>query len=240
MKSVASFFCAFLFCLSAYAQFGVSIKYEKNNYREWTNVIQDPAGVSFENSPLHKNDLIIGLNYWHRLKKYRIEFLPEVSYAVKNTEENIIGIVATPNIKLGLTRFGVQYNTLIYPMDLEGDCNCPTWGKDGDFLKKGLFFMLSPGVDYMLFDSEIDGIKGNLEALTFKIGIGGGIDIGISEQITLSPFVMVNFYPSVSSISMNAVRNNVCIQCNIETIDDTFNSQVSAGIRLHFRPDYKY
>jgi len=240
MKTAITFIFSLLFCFVLNAQFGVSAKFEKNNYREWSEVIQNPAGVNFENDPLHRRDLTIGVNYWHRLKQYRVEFLPEVTYTLNNTETNVNGLTTINEVEFGLSRIGFQYNTLLYPMDLEGDCNCPTWGKDGDFLKKGLFFMLSPGVDYMFHTSVLDGVESANNSLAFKIGIGGGVDIGISKVLTLSPFVMVNFHPSVSSRLINDTRGLACPECDLVALDDTFNSQISAGIRLHLRPDYKY
>lgn len=219
---------------SAYAQFGVAVKYEKNNYREW-------AGLSLsENDLVFKNDLTIGANYWFRLKNKRIEFLPELSYTLKNTEVNIDGVVATTDFEMGLSRIGFQFNTQIYPLDFEGDCNCPTWGKDNEFLKKGLFFTLAPGLDYFVTDLTYEGVSQSVDNfVSFKIGVGGGVDIGISNLMTISPFVLVNFYPSVNGTMINDFFTLECPTC--EVIDrKTLNTQISAGIRLHFRPDYKY
>ena len=219
---------------SAYAQFGVAIKYEKNNYREW-------GGLELsENDLLFKNDLTLGVNYWFRLKNRRIEFLPELSYTLKNKEANIDGIVPTPTFDMGLSRIGFQFNSQIYPLDLEGDCNCPTWGKDNEFLKKGLFFTLSPGVDYFVTDLTFEGETIDVDNfVSFKIGVGAGVDIGISNLLTITPFVLVNFYPSVNGALINNVTALKCPTC--EVVDrNTLNTQISAGLRLHFRPDYKY
>ncbi len=233
MKTFLSIIFFFAFTAFANAQFGVAVKYEKNNYKAWQQL------YDFNQDRLYAADLTFGVNYWLRLKKYRVEFLPEVSYTIWNGESTISGIIPTEQYSSGLTRIGFQIHTQIYPMDLEGDCNCPTWGKDNSFIKKGFYFSLSPGVDYLIHDLVYEGeSQENQNSLAFKIGVGGGLDIGVSKLITISPFVMVNFYPTISSSQFNNLQS-ICDSCS-ETVANDRNTQVSAGIRLIFRPDYKF
>jgi len=235
MKNFLSFSVLFLFIASANAQFGVAFKYEKNNYSEWNNK------VDFENDRIFQNDVSIGVNYWFRLKKHRIEFLPEISYTLKNTEKSISGIVPSPIFEMDLTRIGLQFHTQIYPMDLEGDCNCPTWGKDNDFIKKGLYFSLSPGIDYLIPNATFEQSDVELDPLiAFKIGAGLGIDIGINKQFTISPFILFNYYPSIDGKPVEDLFYTICGGCEPFIDYQTSNTQVNPGIRLIFRPDYKY
>jgi hypothetical protein len=221
-------------CFMSQAQYGVAVKLDRNNYSDWF-IVDAP-----NNDQLFRSDLTLGFNYWFRLKERRVEFLPEVTYTLRNNEDRILGVVPDNIYDIGVSRIGFQFHTQIYPLDFEGDCNCPTWGKDGEFLNKGLFFALSPGVDYFVTDLNVN--SQDLESdnfLSFKIGVGGGIDIGISKQTTLTPFVMFNIYPQVSGTLLNDLNSNLCPTCDIVSAETT-NTQLQFGLRFHYRPDYKF
>jgi len=229
------FLCfSFLALSQSYAQFGTAIKYDRNSYGEWNDFIED--------GKIHASDITIGLNYWRSLKNKRIDFLPEFTYTLKN---NYIDPTQTPSgdlYSMDLQRIGFIFNTHVYPMDFEGDCNCPTFSKQNDFLKKGLFFILSPGVEYFIQDLTFMGVEQeSTSSFAFKIGAGIGLDIGLSNLLTISPFAMINYYPKmIGSDQFTNVQSLLCPSCDFLAVENTSNLQPQFGIRLTFRPDYKY
>jgi len=233
------FFSLLCFCFLALsqlnAQFGVAVKYDRNSYSEWNNEMR-----FLEKGDIYGSDITIGINYWKSLKDKRVDFLPELTYSIKNSIS--VSYPSPPSFpspdiiyESRLQRFGFIFNTHVYPMDFSGDCNCPTFSKQNDFFKKGLFFILSPGVEYFKSAFVInDHEQTSYSNLALKLGAGIGLDIGISNLLTISPFAMFNYYPKM--INGSAVNNLV----DIIVVDKTSNLQTQFGIRLTFRPDYKY
>lgn len=66
--------CLLLLPLSSYAQFGVSARIQNNSNKAWNNNYQE---VSDTSQNLLNRSYEFGINYWFRLKNYRLEFLPD-------------------------------------------------------------------------------------------------------------------------------------------------------------------
>lgn len=236
MRIFLFFSFSFLALSQSYAQFGTAVKYDRNSYGEWNDFAVD--------SKMHGSDITIGFNYWKSLKEKRIDFLPEITYSFKNKFESFNNTAPSPiqAYETNLQRIGFIFNTHVYPMDFSGDCNCPTFSKQNDFLKKGLFFILSPGVEYFISDLSYEDIEQEgSSSIAFKIGTGVGLDIGVSNLLTISPFAMINYYPKmIGSDHLTTLQELRCPSCDLLAVENTGNLQPQFGIRLTFRPDYKY
>ncbi len=124
------------------------------------------------------NELALG--YWFRLPEKRVEFLPTVYFAGNSTEANSID-----QSTVKLKEYGFEFKVNIYPFDFGGDCDCPTFGKQGPQLEKGFYLQLSPG--YAVYDLNGEGLEldsGN----GFTYGGGVGLDIGVSNLLTITPY----------------------------------------------------
>lgn len=120
------------------------------------------------------NELAVG--YWFRLKNKRVEFLPSIYYATASDGD------------LDLQELGAEFNVNIYPFDFGGDCDCPTFGKQGPQLEKGFFIQLTPGyARYQLESPVADFESGG----GFTFGAGVGMDIGVTNFLTISPIASV-------------------------------------------------
>ena len=65
-----------------------------------------------------------------------------------------------------------------------------TFSKDGTVIDKGLFLLLSPGYSLQQFElSPEDGPSTKVEDGAFSIGAGLGLDIGVSDILTITPYV---------------------------------------------------
>lgn len=116
------------------------------------------------------------LGYWFRLKNKRIEFLPSVYYAT------------TSDGSLDLRELGAAFNVNVYPFDFGGDCDCPTFGKQGPKLEKGFFIQLTPGYARYQVVSPVGDFD---PSGGFTFGGGVGLDIGVTNFLTISPIASV-------------------------------------------------
>lgn len=207
----------FFFTLSLCAQVGISGNANFHQFRTNANTTQTQ-------NPYEQldNGWEIGVNYWFRLPTKRVEFMPTLYYGFAK--------FSLDNTR-GLHEAGFQLKTNIYLFDFGGDCDCPTFGKQGPQLQKGFFLQLSPG--YAFYHAE--GIFGQAQNNTgFTLGAGMGLDIGLSNLLTLTPIV--------------AVRRGFSTYSKIETsdvvgfdmgTDDTRLTTFQAGIQLSFRFDHQ-
>jgi hypothetical protein len=219
----------FLQC-SADAQFGVRLKYNFNNYNNWENTLVHRFSVD---QKLFSKGYEAGLDYWFRLKKRRIEFMPEISYSNSSTSFN------NPTIdKFNIDIFSFNFNTQIYALDMEGDCDCPTFSKQGPSLNKGLFFHFTPGLGYFRASGTPQAIlssvplpNGLTSGFVFRAGTGIGLDIGVSDLFTLTPIISYYFHSGMNWEQL-AVKENL-------PVNSTNNLGVlQVTLRLGFRPDY--
>ena len=213
----------------AAAQFGLRLKYNSNNFNNWEEAINDRFG---ENNPLYATGFEAGLDYWFRLKKRRIEFFPEISYAIANTRyEN-------PVIEqFNFNSFNFNFHTQIYALDMEGDCDCPTFSKQGPLINKGLFFHFTPGISgYQaevlhnpISSQRLDPEK--ISGVAFKAGVGVGLDLGVSDLLTITPIISYYFHSALNWKNL-AVQETVFMDSSVNP------SQLQFTLRIGFRPDY--
>lgn len=130
---------------------------------------------SVEEQSATYNSFTAGLDYWFRASRVRLEFRPFLGFETLNSR-------TTDQSFQGLS---FEFQTLFYPMDWFNDCQCPTFGKTNDFVKKGFFFTVAPYIGTPIaapaeWESATDIVWG--------AKAGAGIDIGLSDYVTVSPF----------------------------------------------------
>jgi len=198
-------------------------------WEETLNVTDNTGGALFN------NHLKLGIDYWLRLKNWRVEFLPTLSVAISDgngLEDNFFRPQHMQNV-------GFHINTQFYLFDFAGDCDCPTWSKEGNFFTKGFFVNVAPGVTFHRFTTDISS-EANLERLTstdfkFDFGVGIGLDIGVNNLLTVTPFFNYYVKPGVSYDSLE--RAQVISSQEINVSQNLYQSEF--GIRIGFRPDYE-
>ena len=208
------------------AQYGVRATYNLNHAPSWEDFFQT---LDSRNTDLFASSLSFEVDYWLRLPNHRIEFYPYLSYHQANSEIWTNDQLTTTPQTVGLRQLGAGLISHIYIFDLIGDCDCPTFSKQGGFFKKGFFILGGIGVvhsDKRISDNFDDG---NLD---FSARLGAGIDIGLTDLITISPFAQVQYFPSVSWHELGAT-----FQTTPEHIESSLG-QLQFGIRVGFRPDY--
>jgi hypothetical protein len=220
-----------LFITPVFGQYGLRLHYDQNRYPEWSTAIR---GISDSERSLFRHGYGLGFDYWFRLKEKRLEFFPEISYHGASTTYSGERVD-----KVKQSRAGLSFHTQIYALDFNGDCNCPTFSKEGSTIDKGLFFMFSPGVEWSISELVLPSTSINLrpntksENLMGRIGLGVGIDFGWSDFLTLSPMISYNFYSPITWKELEP--NNEMTYSNKETTP----TLLEASIRVGFRQDSK-
>ena len=170
--------CTFLLLTSlpclCFSQIGVNVRYlfGKSDILELENISQDGVHASAE--------------YHLRLKEKRLEFRPGLGYRFTFNSSSYDGHIRSFDFDIG---------TAIYPFDFGGDCDCPTFSKQGNLVKKGFFLELTPGVGYQILSrlrsepDDPDKLPIRSKNFIWKMGGAAGLDIGLSDHYTLTPML---------------------------------------------------
>lgn len=203
------------------AQFGFSGHYQQAQASDW----ERPDGLH-----LPGNGWQAGVDYWFRLKNVRIEFLPTLS--VGQLKPAFSG---ADDYRLGLA--SLFFNTNIYLFDLAGDCDCPTFSKQGPTLQKGFFLQLGPGIS-ALAASAPSATGERRREYGFSAGINGaiGFDLGLSDVLTITPVVGLKYYPRMEWTALAGTDDRP----TTEQLPDKARVWLPyAGLRLGFRLDQR-
>ncbi|MEZ4986899.1 MAG: hypothetical protein R2795_17980 [Saprospiraceae bacterium] len=206
------------------AQIGVHAAYTSSMADEWNHVAKAGEATSFE---LPGTGWTAGIDYWFRLKKLRIEFLPTLAFSHLQAD----AATATTDFSTVLNGLHFSWNTNIYLFDLKGDCDCPTFSKEGPSLHKGFFVQIAPGISYL--DFNINDPSGDIASsdTAFHLGIGTGVDIGLSDFLTITPQVGARYYPTATWTGLGAYHSALSSGIMDESPLWLFN----AGLRIGFR-----
>lgn len=201
------------------AQFGIRTSYDINRANTWDDFFES---VQIPSSNIFNSSTTYTLDYWVRLRNTRIEFYPNISFRQSST-------VLTPN-DFKLRQLGIGILSHIYLFDLIGDCDCPTFSKQGNLIKKGFFVLAGIGTDYS--SKGINGIFDD-QNMDLKVQLGIGLDIGISDFFTITPFGQFTYFPDVSWHTLGPVYGS-----SINNVNSSLRL-LQLGVRLGFRPDYR-
>lgn len=228
LKTFVSVLLLFL-VFDASAQFGIRAKYNMNSFSNWDTYIDENTSGDVDN--IFSTNIEVGVDYWFRLKNHRIEFMPEIAMGLKSNS-----VYSNVGAETNFSYFAFNLNTQIYAFDLTGDCDCPTFSKQGPSLNKGFFFNIAPGLLYNTKEISIESTDPSFSSnqVNLKIGVGAGFDIGISDLFTITPSVMYNIVPG---IDFNDLSNIQPQSSNTELLNSGLN-QIQFQIRFGFRPDY--
>ena len=212
-----------------HAQYGIRLKYGNQS-----GDLLDFATESFNSSTdVQASNFEVGVDYWIKPWDKRVEFTPELALGISNFDE--------AGTSLSTTSFSFILNTRFYPMDFGSDCDCPTFSKDGSFISKGFYFELSPGLslhqnslETSSWPQEREQFSSSSNTIAPRLALGAGIDIGVSNLLTVNPFISYNL------IAQNDFTDVLTEADELLDINgqDTNMRQLFFGLRLSFRPNY--
>jgi hypothetical protein len=226
MKKLMLFILVCFLSLGIKAQIGVHFKTISTKGSEWNRIISLDL---LNQEKVFAFGVEYGVDWWLRLKKYRIEWTPEFSYG--KAESNYVTRGGNQRTyKLQTLNFILNNN--IYIFDLK-EPDCPRYGLQGDIFKKGFFLQISPGITQFKQDFSIEGSQVETKTTTFKVGIGAGMDFVIGNIISITPYVKMNFYPLVEWDQLR--ETHAAGSAQITTASSPVN-QIQVGIRIGLRP----
>lgn len=215
------FFLSLVFSISfltSYSQVGIHMRYQNLDVVPWEEVSKVDG--------LFSNTLEFGVDYWFRLKNYRIEFMPELYFGNAKNEQ--------AGSSYSFRNLGLAANTNFYVFDFIGDCQCPTFSKQGTFLTKGFFLSVAPLAELQFKKAGGPANEEAVENQSFHFGgsLGAGVDIGLTDLITLTPYVRYK-------LILNADWENLGLYvADFSQSNPYLQNNLEFGIRLGFRPDY--
>ncbi len=192
MRYIFSFLLLF-FSIAVFAQLNFSFSQNKNELAEWSQ--------SFNITHGHENEIFdrsteISLGYIFRMPSERIEIAPSLSYAFTKQEtfpnEATFTEIAYGTLEFHQFNFNCDFK--IYPLDFTNNNRPTIIQQDNSILKQGLYIFASPSLsifrpNYYLERIGVDDINREFLFFEFRYGGGLGFDVGISKNITISPFI---------------------------------------------------
>ncbi len=216
----------FLIIHKTSAQYGINASYQLFSASNWEGLIQRSG---LEGAAPIESGFAVGIDRWFRLKNARVEFFPELNYARYSVDW---GDNTTSMAHQQISLFA---NTHFYLFDLAGDCDCPTFSKDGNFVKKGFYVELSPGVSYAISSFKGRNSDPSNSSIIPSIGLGVGVDIGLSDLLTITPMVRFRRHFGVEwenlSENLNLISTTEIIAWQKSGLE-TFSFGLRLGLRL--------
>lgn len=209
-------------CSVSSAQFGVRLGYNLNTASAWDDFFSTQENRA---QNVFSTSYGIEVDYWTRLKNQRVEFYPYISYYQANTT------LSSSLTSLSLRQIGAGLKSHIYFLDFHGDCDCPTFSKQGGLFQKGFFLLAGVGTD---FAQKAIGAEAHRDGnIDVRASLGLGLDIGISDLLTITPFVAYQRFFDVSWHEVGSTFGQE--QVNVSS---TIN-QLQVGVRIGLRGDYE-
>ena len=178
--------------MTTQAQVSVSARFLTNNF--------EPLDVAYNQADVAPTAIELGIGYWLRFTKVRMEVIPELSFTKYNSD------------LVSASAINGQVNLLFYSLDFYSDCGtCPTFSKDGGLVKKGFHWIVAPGVTS--FKSHIDDddpmlrLEGTYTSM--RLALGAGLDIGLSNLLTITPFATYNLGSKVNDFAATETEDRL-------------------------------
>lgn len=189
---ICCFFMLFMLkVLHLSAQYDLSLEFQRPSYSGWDQLIEQP-GVSSQGIFNWK----AGAGFAYRIfpNEFRLGYRPGIQafYGQNSLFHELSGVKYDHQIIQAYLNFPVQ----VFPFDLWGDCNCPTFGRQHDFFQKSFYLEFIPAfsLKQLRFSSEIHKSVSN--DFSFHAGIGAGLNFAFNDLLTLSPMLSYHYgYP---------------------------------------------
>lgn len=225
---IRNFILSLTFALSfaqLQAQWGLNLRYSSNDFTDWSTISKSVTGLT-----VFEDHLEFGLDYWFKPGEMRAEYMMEASFGKAST------ILSAPpggtDIKYTNTMIGLGSKSNVYIFDFFGDCDCPTFTKKGNLFKKGFFLQWNAKVHYWLKDASFFARGDN--GMTVDVGGGLGIDIGLSDFLTISPVITYHYFPWITWRQFGLQHGRT-----IDNLNDKITATMfKFGFRIGLRPDY--
>jgi hypothetical protein len=211
--------CVLLFGINInFGQYGLNIRYLSNDFNDWSDVTRE-----FSGSALWENNLEFAVDYWFRPEEIRTEYYVEGTFGLAST--------SSVGREYDLTSLGLGIRSHVYIFDFKGDCDCPTFKKEGGLFKKGFFLQYGVGTAFWLKSAEPGPDHNNVAV---DLHIGAGFDVGISDLMTITPYASYHYLPNVNYDGFVQTHDFT----DLDADNNTSVTRFRLGVRIGFRPDF--
>lgn len=184
-------------------------------------------------------DALYGLSYSIPIPNVGMRIQPEINYtrfSSSGFNRNILPNFELLSLDLNVQNIAFLLNTNIYLLNLEGDCDCPTFGKDGGFFEKGFHIQGGPGVvlsskQIIRKDESGASTTSTINETKFTFVIGAGLDIGLTDKFTITPFARYKWIAPQAWPELTELLDN--FSPNEDNTNSISNFEV--GVKLGFR-----
>ncbi len=180
MKRILLIYLFIFFAFNAFNQIGIKAAYLSSDF---SNIERDI--ISDSRVDIFSNGFMTGLYYSIGINGKGINLLPEIGIGFYNS------IAALNPYKLQQIFIGVPVK--FYPLNLEGDCGCPDFSLRNKFFEKHFFMFFNNAVFYNGKSMTNDENQVWDNYFSFKIGLGAGITIPLTQIIRVEPFLSYNW-----------------------------------------------
>ncbi len=214
-KELILFVFVFIISAKGFAQIGVKASYARASY---TNVEEKLKRQFDDVGKIFGDNFEFGIYYRYQIKNTGFELLPGINWRFS----------PKGNFGLSYQRYVFEIPVIIYPLNMEGDCGCPDFSIRNKFFEKHLFFILSPSVNYekKILDRGI--VSATFTNTYFKLGLGAGILLPLTEKISLAPDIIFNW--AFNDKWEKGIFNNP----ELKEVSTTYND-VSFELRLNYK-----
>lgn len=244
IKPVVLFFILFNTCL-VYSQISVSASVNNNDAKDWNLFFYDLH--PFEGKRMYQNSYELGLGYLIRMKKVRVDIHPILSHAIGKgdvygyTAALVNDEIVEAEAVFKLRQTNLNLLTKIYPLSFTSPNkpNIPTKNKLG--FKRGWYVLFNPSVSLLSSSYSLEAIgdraviSRRFNSTEFRFGLGTGFDIGLPQNLTISPFIIWHKMKNVPNKFINEHALDICQLCPNNTIiheEATQFNQVQIGINF--------
>lgn len=201
---------------------GLSGSYFTQNLPEWETAVFG----------LRSNERLLKSGFGQQIdfkiagfENYRIQFHLNAgtNYATTSLE----------NRTFKLRKNDISLSSKIFFLSLEADCDCPTFSREAGLLEKGLFAEFLTGASFFQGEmTEQSTLISEDNGVIFKIGLGFGVEIGITDLVTISPYFRYQRYFKAEWEGLQEDLTTFDPTTTVEGSNTTPINQLSAGIRL--------
>ena len=180
-------FSVFLCIHTVKAQIGIDLLGTQQTFTNWNDVISDYAKEEYH---FLRFNYGAGVNYWFRLKNYRVEFTPGIYYLYSDFKLTNPDYSYLYHSHTG----GIEFDTNIYPFDFmkkSYEKDCPSFSTRGEYFPKSFFFQVSPGITGSFRDISQEYIKEF--DISGKLDFGLGLDMKLTQKIIIAPIIKYGF-----------------------------------------------
>jgi hypothetical protein len=217
-KLIPGIILFFLFLAGAQAQPDLNLQYERPGYTDWNEVVNE---LYRDDVKFLEHSYYAGLAYRIFPFPFRLGFVPELGAGFSSISKSNNFYQG----KYSLLQLAFSVPVVVFPMDLYGDCNCPTFGNQNDFFQKALFFKFIPGLSYRFMEYSGDS-SNSARNLVYSVGAGAGLNIALNNKLTLAPEISYHRLFNVNWAGFSALHGQP------DANDHSAADKISLGIRL--------